>query len=99
MQHQLSSQIQLCQLKCRRYKICIMRQYAWLELDKGMWCLLTDIKNDPNESMRRWADKNAAIAELKDEGWTITGPYTKRCGGKQHPERRFHGYGLMRTIH
>jgi hypothetical protein len=76
-----------------------MRQYAWLEMDRGMWCLLTDEEENPDEPLRKWADKNAAFAELEDEGWTITGPYPKQDESRQNPRQQFHGYGLMRTIH
>ncbi len=73
-----------------------MRQYAWLDLYGGMWLLLT---GKPNEPVRRWADKDSALAELREEGWTITGPPPKRFLIKQDPRQRIYGYGLTRTVH
>jgi hypothetical protein len=73
-----------------------MPQYAWLELDSGMWNLFTD---KPNERVRKWANKEIALAALHEEGWTIAGPYPKRLAINKKPRQRFYGYGLMRTVH
>jgi hypothetical protein len=67
-----------------------MLQYAWLELNRGMWCLFTDKLKEP---VRKWVNCETALAELREEGWTITGPYPKK------PRQRFYGYGLMRTVY
>ena len=65
-------------------------QYAWLELDRGMWRLFTD---KPEEPVRKWVNRETALAELREEGWTIDGPHPKR------PRKRFYGYGLRRMVH
>jgi hypothetical protein len=52
-----------------------MHQYAWLELHEGMWHLLTDVRSKHNEVSRKWVDKDIAITELIQDGWSITGPY------------------------
>jgi hypothetical protein len=54
-----------------------MSQHAWLELDGGMWRLVTHTRSKPTETSRKWADKKSALQELRDEGWTITGPYPR----------------------
>ena len=72
-----------------------MRQYAWLDLHGGVWLLVTA---NPNEPSRRRTDEDAALAELKEEGWTITGPHPKRLLIKQHPRQRLCGYELTRTV-
>jgi len=74
-------------------------QYAWLELDRGMWHLLTDVHAEPQAAKRKWADRDAAFAELKEEGWEITGPYPGRLPIKIKTNLRFYGYGLIRTLH
>jgi hypothetical protein len=65
-------------------------QYAWLELDRGMWNLFTD---KPKEPVRKWVKGEAALAELREGGWTIDGPYPKV------PKKRFYGYGLTMIVH
>ena len=65
-------------------------QYARLELDRGMWHLFTDRRKKP---VRRWVNREIALAELRDEGWTVTGPYPKKA------RERFYGYALMRAVH
>jgi hypothetical protein len=67
-----------------------MPQYAWLDFYGGIWHLITD---KPKERVRKWVNREAALAELREEGWTIEGPHPKR------PRGRFYGYGLMRTVH
>jgi len=76
-----------------------MPQYAWLELDGGMWHLLAGISAKPNETCRKWAGKDSAIEELKQEGWTVSGPYPNQLSCKLNISPKFHGYGLERTIH
>lgn len=76
-----------------------MPQYAWLELNGGMWHLLTGIRAKPNDISRTWADKNAALEELRQEGWTVSGPYPNQLSRKLNISPKFHGYGLIRTVH
>jgi hypothetical protein len=73
-----------------------MNEYAWLDLYGGIWLLLTG-KTD--EKARKWVDKNVALAELREEGWTITGPHPKRLSIKQDPRKRIYGYAMTRTVH
>ncbi|MBN1568296.1 MAG: hypothetical protein JXA73_10655 [Acidobacteria bacterium] len=77
----------------------MVTRYAWLEHEKGVWHFLTDLFADPSESTRRWTNRQLALDELRNEGWTIVGSYpdngsTPRpaCGGSS-------GYGLMRAGH
>jgi len=76
-----------------------MRQYAWLELHKGLWYLLTDVRAGPLEASRKWMEKERALTELAAEGWEISGPYPEDPGSRQKVERRFHGYALVRVVH
>jgi hypothetical protein len=75
------------------------QQIAWLELHGGMWHLLTDVREESVNGSRKWADKKAAISELSEEGWKISGPYPNRLSRKLNLGDRFHGYALMRSIH
>lgn len=76
-----------------------MRQFAWLELYQGMWCLLTDITSESVNASRIWVDKDCAIAELSEEGWTISGPYPNSLSKKLRLGNAYHGYALMRTVY
>lgn len=76
-----------------------MRRYAWLELDKGMWHLLTHLDAEAAESTRRWADEQRALEELMEEGWTIVRPYPDRLPRWRGEQERLCGYGLTRTVH
>jgi hypothetical protein len=51
-----------------------------------------------DSQIRKWVDKNIALAELREEGWTITGPYPKQFPTKKKPRERFYGYGLSRVV-
>ncbi len=64
-------------------------QFAWLELDGGMWHLLTGIRDEPREAARKWADRDEAFAELREEGWEITGPYPAGLPIKPKTNQRF----------
>jgi hypothetical protein len=75
-----------------------MRQFAWLESYKGMWYLLTDIKSETVEASRKWADKQEAISELTEEGWTISGQYPNELSEKLNLGNKYQGYALLRTI-
>jgi hypothetical protein len=60
---------------------------------------LTGVIAISREAPRKWADKNDALTELREEGRRVTGPYPGRLPIKQEPRQRFHGYGLIRTVH
>jgi hypothetical protein len=77
----------------------LMRQFAWLELYKGMWYLVVDIASPSTCSSRIWIDKNVAITELEEEGWAVTGQYPNRLSQKLNLGSKYRGYGLIRTIH
>jgi hypothetical protein len=77
----------------------LMSQYAWLELDGGMWHLLTDVRSKHNEASRKWDDKNIAIEESQQEGWTVAGSYPNWLSRKPKINQSVHGYGLIRTFH
>jgi hypothetical protein len=49
-------------LKHYRWRRWIMRQYAWLELNDGMWCLLANGREDVRKATRKWADEKKALA-------------------------------------
>jgi hypothetical protein len=76
-----------------------MPQYAWPELDRGMWHLLTDVRSKPNEASRKGPDRNVALEELQQEGWTITGPYANRISINLKINQKVYGYGLVSTMH
>jgi hypothetical protein len=69
-------------------------QFAWLDLFGGRWLLLDGNLKYP---ARSWANEEAALAELKEEGWTISAPRRKRL--RKNSNRRRYGYAMMRTIH
>ena len=73
-------------------------RYAWLEFHRGVWLLLTDDKNQPVRAARIWVDEKAALAELADEAWTISGPYPKRMRAREGPGLLFRGYCLTRVV-
>jgi len=65
-------------------------QYAWLECEKGFWCLFSE---KLKEERRKWHDENRALKELQEEGWSIAALYLT-----EH-RQRFRAYGLNRSIH
>jgi len=76
-----------------------MRQYAWLELHKGLWYLLTDVRAGPLEASRKWMEKERALTELAAEGWEISGPYPEDLGVAQKVERGFMGTRWSAVVH
>ena len=64
-------------------------QYAWLDYDEGACILITNISNDKT---RKWTDEDPALKELREEGWTISGPYP------DEPSEVFYGYVLNRVV-
>jgi hypothetical protein len=75
-----------------------MRQFAWLELHKGTWYLLTDIREETIQASRKWTDKDTAISELIEEGWEISGPYPNKLSIMLNLGNKYRGFGLIRTI-
>ncbi len=65
-----------------------MHKFAWLELYQGRWHLMT---GDPDIGIDRWTDKDLALNQLTEEGWTISGPYPKRIKANLPPMLRFQG--------
>ncbi len=70
-------------------------QFAWLDLFGGRWLLLNGNLKYP---ARSWKDEKTALEELREEGWTITGPQRKYFRGKKS-SRKNYGYAMMRTVH
>jgi hypothetical protein len=75
-----------------------MREYAWLELYKGMWHLITDLRAKPGMSGRNWPNVDAAIAELGEEGWKVSESYQNRLAEKLDLTKKVQGFALKRTI-
>jgi hypothetical protein len=69
-------------------------RYAWLEQDRGIWHLLTNLFADPAKSTRRWSNRQDAIEELENEGWTVLYPYPDTLP-KKKGRKLACGYGLM----
>jgi hypothetical protein len=70
-------------------------EFAWLDIFGGKWFLLN---GNFKYSARSWEDEEIALAELREEGWTIAVPHRKRLPVRK-PRRRICGYAMMRTIH
>jgi hypothetical protein len=74
----------------------MMPELAWLNFLKGEWLLVT---SDNERNMRKWVDRELALRELEEEGWTITAPASRDPGCARNLHRRLLGYRLMRTVH
>jgi hypothetical protein len=74
----------------------IMHQYAWLELEDDMWHFMTSLTAEPEESSRRWRDRQCALAELSQEGWSVVRPYPGIS--EMRSESGVQGYGLSRYL-
>ena len=70
-------------------------QFAWLDVFGGRWLLLDSNLKYP---ARSWADEGVALAELREEGWTIK-PHLKRFPKRMRSSRRSYGYAMMRAVH
>jgi len=70
-------------------------QFAWLDLFGGRWLLLDGNLKYP---ARSWLDEEVALTQLKEEGWTISGPHRERLS-RQKSRRRSYGYAMKRTVH
>jgi hypothetical protein len=73
----------------------LMYQFAWLDLFGGRWLLLNGNLKYP---ARSWADEKVALADLREEGWIITGPHRRRLS-KKNSQHSNYGYVVVRTIH
>ena len=74
-------------------------QFAWLDLFGGKWILLDGNFKYP---ARSWSDENAALAQLKEEGWIISRSFRKRLSkhiSMDNSRQKSRGYAMMRTIH
>ena len=61
-----------------------------------LWVLVTD-DDDPE---RVWRDEESALAEVKQEGWTVeVGPSTLHAEVADQPNKEARGYVLRRSIH
>lgn len=67
----------------------VMHQYGRPKPNDGMWCLLTNVRQDVRKAPRKRADKKNPFAELRAEGWTLMGPYPKRLLIKHQLKQRF----------
>ena len=74
-------------------------QWAWLELHEGTWHLLTGVKQHCVEASQKWADEDAALADLLEDGWKIAGVYPNELSDKLKLGRNPQGYSLIRTVH
>ena len=73
-----------------------MEQKALLVLDEDEWLLMAD-DDDPE---RVWQDEQTALAELKQDGWSVEiGPSTLHAEVPGQPARRVRGYVLRRSVH
>jgi hypothetical protein len=73
-----------------------MLEVAWLSFLRGEWLLVTG--NDERD-IRKWEDKELALRDLSDEGWTIISSQPERPGARRNRRLKFPGYCLRRTIH
>ncbi len=72
-----------------------MNRYAWLDFEGGAWHLLTD---SPESLPRRWADRNLALSQLAEEGWSISGPFPRRSGPDPASNQGLYGFILSRAV-
>ncbi len=72
-----------------------MQRYAWLEHERGAWCFLTNLFEDPGKSIRRWDNEKSALLELENEGWVVVYPYNEPVRVDRKSCEKACGYGLM----
>ena len=75
-----------------------MQRYAWLEYDNSMWHLLADLSADPEESARRWLDRQDALSELRAEGWIMISRHPSGLTSRETGEEVY-VYGFSRMAH
>ena len=73
-----------------------MQEVAWLSCLRGEWLLVT---GDAQRHIRKWVDRDLALRDLSDEGWTIIRSQGGNSGHRRHYGMRFPGVCLRRTIH
>jgi hypothetical protein len=73
-------------------------RYAWLEMEDGMWHFVTDVLADPSRSVRRWSDKQLALEELNNEGWTVVHEYRRSFAAGRRSAQCLQGCGLTRKL-
>ena len=73
-----------------------MRQIAWLDFYGGRWHLLTRTNQKDH---RKWTSQEAALSDLKAEGWIIDGQSETPPRARHDPRRHSYGYELRRTVH
>ena len=74
-------------------------RYAWLEHEKGMWHLLTDLFAAPEDSARKWPDHQHALDELTQEGWAVVSAYPESLAVPRSTGNGTWGYGLIWVGH
>jgi hypothetical protein len=73
-----------------------MPELAWLSFLKGEWLFVT---SDNERDLRKWVDRELALRELENEGWTIAGSPSRDPDRERDLHRRLLGYRLKRTVH
>ena len=74
-------------------------RYAWLEHEEGMWHLLTDLFAAPEDSARKWPDRQNALDELTQEGWSVVSAYPENHTVSRPTGSGTWGYGLIWVGH
>jgi len=74
-----------------------MGQFAGLEYDGRGWVLLTDLDDDA--PARRWTNRDAALQELAEEGWSIAESYPHKLWTGKQQWQVFYGHTLVRVVH
>ncbi len=72
-----------------------MRQFAKLVFHEGRWYFRLD---DDESSTRAWVDRDAALADLAEDGWKVKRPYPKGFSAAQRSRLGIFGYLLVKTI-
>jgi len=89
---------QMFEINChhrKHYRREELMRHAWLQFHRRKWHLLTDTENGP---IRTWADRDLALTQLADEGWSIEGPHPKKLDDPAGLGPAFHGYALTRIV-
>jgi hypothetical protein len=71
-------------------------ELPWLELDGGIWRLLTA---NATPSIRTWTDREPALTEPAGNGWRIDRPCPKRLRAQVRANLGCRGQALTRTVH
>jgi hypothetical protein len=73
-----------------------MSELAWLSYFRGEWLLVT---REGGDEIRTWGDKERALRDLENEGWTVGSARSLRYDRHGRERRRLIGYSLRRSIH